>query len=583
MKKQAGVLIFLITLSSLVNAQNSSQEEKNIQKFIQVWGLIKYKSGQSIAGKFDADQFFLANLAAISKGNETFCNEQLLYLLKENTKDLISSVQVEDKKTCLYQNLNNNWLKAYPKNLQSELAKLIGARNASGKHYYISVDGKNTGLVPNEPTYATYDFRNENMNLLALAKAWNAIEYLFPYKYVIGKDWQAVLLELIPVFRKIDSRTSYEKAVLMLENSINDTHAGGFLGQLKTMPQLFKLVYYPPFDYKVDQWKVVIRNFLADSLEQASALNKGDVIVAINGITIKKWLKQRSALLPASNDAVKQRHLSTDFRGTAFAFGDLPNKILTVKVRRGKVLLNLKLEMLERSNRSHISLINAYFKAKLNAEKAISGYEELGKEIAVIRAGYFSDPDLPKDDNALMEFSKRLKSKKAIVFDMRKYPASPGLFYYYLPTALGKPAFNFARYYSANLDKPGTFVLQQAIETYLSKDIRPLGDLYTGKIIILTNENTQSMGEWFAMMLHQVNQRAVVLGNQTAGADGDEKQLNLPGGYQFIFTGNGIFYPDGKATQRIGIVPDIQFKPTVAEIATDADVQLEKALTYLNQ
>lgn len=65
--------------------------------------------------------------------------------------------------------------------------------------------------------------------------------------------------------------------------------------------------------------------------------------------------------------------------------------------------------------------------------------------------------------------------------------------------------------------------------------------LYTGKIVILTDENTQSMGEWFTMMLRQLNRNTTVIGNQTAGADGDMKHLNLPGGYEFLFTGNGIF------------------------------------------
>ena len=50
----------------------------------------------------------------------------------------------------------------------------------------------------------------------------------------------------------------------------------------------------------------------------------------------------------------------------------------------------------------------------------------------------------------------------------------------------------------------------------------------------------------------------------TAGADGNVSQINLPGGIQTYFSGLGIFYPDGTPTQRIGIVPDIEVKPTLA-------------------
>lgn len=582
MKKQLISLIILLILSIGAKAQ-SSQQEKNIQKLIQVWGLIKYKSPNGASGKFDADKVFLASIVSIGKADEAACNEQLLALLKENTAGLTPSKPVANPSSYLSKNLNHNWIKNYPKNLQTELKQLIGYVNETGKHHYISPDGKNAGLVPNEAVYADYDFKSEAMNLLALAKAWAAIEYLFPYKYVIGKNWQSVLVESIPVFRGIDSRTGYEKAVLMLENAINDTHAGGFLDQLKTKSQIFKIAYFPPFDYQVSDWKIVVKRFLNDSLAQASAIKTGDQILAINGTAIEPWLKKRSALLPSSNDAVKQRRLSIDvLYGHTFAFDDLPAKTIAVKVRRGDAVLNLNLEMLERSNKEHIGIINVYLKAKYKEQAAIKGYEEPTSAIAIIRSGHFFEQSLPVDDKAEAEFSAKLKSKKGIIFDMRGYPQAPGLFYHYLPTFLGKGAFNFAIYYRAALNNPGAFVRQDEVETFMSKAIKPMGDLYTGQIVVLTDENTQSMAEWFSMMLRQFNNKAIVLGSQTAGADGDEKQLNLPGGYQFVFTGNGIFYPNGKETQRIGIVPDIAFKPTVADMASGTDTQLQKAIDYIN-
>lgn len=583
MKKQFIILfVALSALVSLAKAQ-TSQQEKNIRKFVQVWGLIKYKSPNGVSGQFDADKVFLANIVSIGQADETACNEQLLALLKENTIGLVPSQPIANKSLYLTKNLDGSWIKAYPKNLQPELKRFIGYINPTGKHHYISPEGKNEGIVPNELAYANYDFKDETMNLLALAKAWAAIEYLFPYKYVIGKSWQLVLTESIPLFRAVDSRTSYEKAVLTLANAINDTHAGAFLDQLKTGSQIFNMVYYPPFDYQVNDWKIVVKDFLNDSLAKASAIKTGDQVLEINGTAIKPWLKERSALLPASNDAVKQRRLSSDLKGNTFAFGNLPAKMVEVKVRRGNATLNLKFEMLERTNKSHVNLINVYIKSKYSEMQAIKGYEERDGNIAVIRAGYFFEKYLPEDEKAEIEFSKQLKSKKAIVFDMRKYPQAPGLFYHYLPTFLGKPAFNFARYYRSALNNPGAFVYQEAIETYMSKAIKPMGDLYAGKIVILTNEHTQSMGEWFTMMLRQFNNKAIVLGSQTAGADGDEKQLKLPGGYEFVFTGNGIFYPNGKETQRIGIVPDIEFKPSVVGIASGRDEQLQKAIDYINK
>lgn len=99
--------------------------------------------------------------------------------------------------------------------------------------------------------------------------------------------------------------------------------------------------------------------------------------------------------------------------------------------------------------------------------------------------------------------------------------------------------------------------------------------------MILTDENTQSMGEWFTMMLRQFNSNAVIIGSQTAGADGDVKRLSLPGGYRFSFSGNGIFYPDGRETQRVGIKPDIYFKASAQDLSGEEDALLIRAVRYI--
>jgi len=73
----------------------------------------------------------------------------------------------------------------------------------------------------------------------------------------------------------------------------------------------------------------------------------------------------------------------------------------------------------------------------------------------------------------------------------------------------------------------------------------------------------------------------VGIGSQTAGADGNIMLIDLPGGYRTAITGLGVYYPDGRETQRIGIVPDIEVKPTIAGIKQGKDEVLERAITYL--
>jgi carboxyl-terminal processing protease len=580
----------LLTTPKLYAQQtNVRLQNKHIQQFIQIWGLVKYKSQNSIQGKLATDSLFLRLIDPVKQADDKHFNQLMLTLV-----DTVSPSTYDRKQLNSYQHLLKNvdysWINRnkYTGALRQQLTALSNQVNLSGKHHYIPAVWHESD-IPNEAPYTNYSFDNEEMNLLALAKAWNAIEYLFPYKYMIGKNWQQVLAEMIPVFSKINDRMSYEKGILQLAAAINDTHAGESMenGSMKMINTIFNVRYAPPFDYKVEAKSIIIKRFLSDSLAKVSSLRVGDEIVAINGIKIAQWLKERAALIPASNDAVKYRELSTadNNRGDTFAFGNVEEETLQVKIKRNGAYLALPLVLLDRQKKQHVKLIERNIINKRAQEKSIKGREDIGNDIALFRAGNFFDRDLPADKD-FEQLAIDLKSKKAIIFDMRKYPQSPGLFSYYLPLLLGKAPFAFARYYAADPKDPGTFLHRAGIENYMyvAKDaLKPIGALYTGKIVILTNEHTQSMAEWFAMMLRQLNTNTTVIGSQTAGADGDLKRLTLPGGYKFSFTGNGIFYPDGRETQRIGIVPDIYFKPSAKELGGMEDVHLQRALKYIRE
>lgn len=593
------LLLLAILLFNIPNLQarqiKVKIQNKNIEQFIKIWGLVKYKSQKSITGKFDADKVFLTLIDSVKNADEKEFNQLMSLLIGPIDHSLAATAQGYSRNTLnnyqhLLKNVDYSWIKdsSYTPDLRQQLTALSNQVNLTGKHQYIPSVWYESDL-PNEASYANYAFNEENMNLLALAKAWNAIEYLFPYKYMMDRDWRAVLIEMVPVFRAINDRVGYEKAVLMLAVSINDTHGGELMenGNLKMTSAIFNVRYYPPFDYKVERKGIIIKKFLNDSLAKSNALKPGDEIITINGIKIRRWLSERSALLPASNDAVKYRELSTsnNDRGDTFAFSNLESETLDVKVRRDKAYLNLKLVMLDRRDKKSIKLIEDDIVQKRLKEKSVKGRENIGDDIALFRAGNFYDRDLPQEKD-LEQLSAELKSKKAIIFDMRKYPQAPGLFSYYLPLVLGKAPFAFARYYAVDLKDPGAFILREGIENYMyvAKDgTKTMGDLYTGKIVILIDENTQSMGEWFAMMLSQFNANTTIIGSQTAGADGDVKRLTLPGAYRFSFTGNGIFYPDGRETQRVGIKSDIYFKATAKALSGVEDAHLQRAVKYIRK
>ncbi len=71
---------------------------------------------------------------------------------------------------------------------------------------------------------------------------------------------------------------------------------------------------------------------------------------------------------------------------------------------------------------------------------------------------------------------------------------------------------------------------------------------------------------------------AVIVGSQTAGADGNITRFKISHEIYAGFTSLGTFYPDKSETQRIGIVPDSVVYQTPESIRQEKDLVLEKAL-----
>lgn len=103
---------------------------------------------------------------------------------------------------------------------------------------------------------------------------------------------------------------------------------------------------------------------------------------------------------------------------------------------------------------------------------------------------------------------------------------------------------------------------------------------YSGQVMILMDESTRSHAEYTCMGLEQYP-GARKIGFTTAGADGNVSWLYLPGRIRTAFSNLGVFYPDGRETQRVGIVPDMEIRPTIQGIREGRDEVLAAALILL--
>lgn len=105
---------------------------------------------------------------------------------------------------------------------------------------------------------------------------------------------------------------------------------------------------------------------------------------------------------------------------------------------------------------------------------------------------------------------------------------------------------------------------------------------FTGPIVLLVGPHSVSAAENFSIMLVAAK-RVRVVGQRSAGTNGNITSILLPGFIQFVFTGMEVLYPDGSTFHGVGIVPEVEVAPTAEDIAANRDPELLKAIELLLQ
>ena len=74
---------------------------------------------------------------------------------------------------------------------------------------------------------------------------------------------------------------------------------------------------------------------------------------------------------------------------------------------------------------------------------------------------------------------------------------------------------------------------------------------------------------------------AAIVGEATAGTNGDINPFRLPGGYRLVWTGAKVVKHDGSQHHGIGVIPTVPVKRTIAGVRAGKDEFLEKAIEVL--
>jgi len=168
---------------------------------------------------------------------------------------------------------------------------------------------------------------------------------------------------------------------------------------------------------------------------------------------------------------------------------------------------------------------------------------------------------------------ERLRTAPAIIFDMRGYPRGT---FHPLGTGLNTRKATAA----SQISVPSVTAKQPDQQTTLVQTLERSEPKYTGPTVMLIDEWAISQSEHTGLFLEAANGTTFV-GSPTAGANGGLTAFTVPGGITITFTGNSIRHADGRQLQRVGLIPDVDVKPTLEGIRSGRDEVLDAAFKYL--
>lgn len=534
------------------------QVVENLGVLCRVWGYVKYHHPAFAREKYNIDYELFELLPRIAHADTSARNRVLC--------GWIDGLGPYDTAPGLYDSLPPNRLNDYGTDLgwtrdtlrlgqalSDRLLRLRHADRRAGNRYVTkayypqyNITTLNAGF-DGEESYAGLTDPDCGYRLLAAFRFWNMVEYFFPYKFLTDKPWDKVLPEYTARMIALPDG-SYPRTMWRMIAELNDSHAAA----TEAFVSIFGS-YRAPITTAWVEGKVIVAapDTLSRRLPSQAGFRVGDEIVAVGGRSMAYYKQQVRTYIPCSNEA------RVSLLASAAALCSPRNTSLRIRYRR------------EGEERDTLVAVSLYWQ---NPGRNYGRYADLGDGIAYIDPATFCAED-EKPLAALLERASGL------VVDLRHYPGANDAYRYFVGKYLLPDDYAFYSkcqcYTRPVISLPGVFASSYDPEPVWG---RPQRSRFP--IAVLVDNGTQSAGEtgvqWF-----QTCADAVVVGNQSAGANGNVSTFHLPGGIVSCFSGLGWYYSDGVTVQRAGVRIDVEVQPTIEGVKAGRDEIMDKAVEIL--
>ncbi len=523
---------------------------ENLATLGKVWGFLKYHHPRVTTGQAHWDyELFRVLPAILAAPDRSSANAALLKWIagRGEVADPETPARLIDGNLHLRPDLD--WI-GDETLLGTELSqslRSIHRHRLSGTQFYVSQHlGVGNPIFLHEPSYPDLTLPDAGFQLLSLYRFWNIIEYWSPYRDMLGEDWDAVLKEFIPKIAPAPNAETYQRELMALIAKAHDSHTN-LWSSLQVRPPVGD--GYLPVTVRFIENSAFVTGYQVADKAKAMGLEVGDILTDLDGVRVSKLVETWTPYYAASNDPARLRDIARSLpRG--------PRGAVDVRVRRGSETLELRAERLPPSS----------LNVKPSHTHDLPGetFRLLSEEVAYLKFSTVKATEAA-------HYVEMASGTKGLILDIRNYP--PEFMVFALGSLLVTKATEFARFTRGDLSNPGAFHWTHPVS------LSPAKPHYSGKVVVLLDETSQSQAEYTSMAFRAAG--AKIVGSTTAGADGNVSDFALPGGLRSMISGIGVFYPDKKPTQRIGIIPDVEIKPTLAGMRAGRDEVLEEAVRQI--
>lgn len=378
---------------------------------------------------------------------------------------------------------------------------------------------------------------NLYLRLGNIINIYNVFQHFYPYFDVVDVNWEK----------------EFETA---LKSAYNDTEPYNYWVTLKKFTAKLKdghvrvnkstntNIYLPPFKWEWLENKLVITEVFDNNL----SLKTGDIVTKIDNQDAKKYFEEINSTISAGTKGW------LDFRATTESL--LGEKDAEITLTTLKSIFTIKRNL----------TIQEYF----NQEHQNPAYSQLDNNI------YYLNLDAIEMDT-INKLLPQLEKCSAIICDLRGYPNENHDFISYLLKSddTSKAWMQIPQIIYPN-QKNITSYQKEGWELKAQKPY--LGDK---KIVFIVDGSAISYAESY-MSFIEGYKLATIVGQPTAGTNGDINPFRLHGGYSISWTGLKVVKHDGSQHHGVGIIPNIYVTKTIEGIKTGKDEFLEKAIEIIN-